>query len=234
MNLVIEINSAEESEKELQVNKKAAQKYYKMLSSLKRSLSLSGEISLNNIISFPDVITYHAKNMNKKKAVKVISTLLSEALESLEKSLLSEGRKLYNDLAKRAVIIEKEVSKINARFPHAIKEYRERLEKNISAINNLIESEKIDRNRVELEVAMFAKDSDVQEEVTRIGAHGDNFRKVLSLTGELGKRLDFICQEMQREANTIGQRANDFKISQSVIKIKCEVDRMRQQVQNIL
>ncbi len=133
-------------------------------------------------------------------------------------------------MLRRVVLIEKEVTKVTRRSPSVLKQYRTRL---LERIKELLGAEKVDRNRLEQEVVFFAENSDIAEELTRIGAHLESFKKALSLKEEVGRKLDFIAQELQRESNTIGQKSRDFEISQSVIQMKGEIDRIREQIQNV-
>jgi len=112
----------------------------------------------------------------------------------------------------------------------SIKEYRSRFEKRV---RDLASGHKMDKGRLEMEVAIFAKNIDISEEVTRLKNHLANFKRTLGVNGEAGKKIDFIAQELHREINTIGSKASDFKISKNVIEIKSEIEKIREQAKNI-
>ena len=212
------------------IDPKQAKRYYDVLSSLKKELNLEGEIGIGDLLSLPDVV----KVETVKEDMQEIWSQIREALEKATDELIEmrdvEGKALTNDLVRRAAFIEKEVAKIAKRAPVALKQYRARL---LERIKELTGSEKVDRDRLEQEVVFFAENSDITEEVTRIHAHLEAFQKALSMKEEVGRKLDFIAQELQREINTIGQKSRDFEISQSVIQIKGEIERIREQIQNV-
>ncbi|MDD5423528.1 MAG: DUF1732 domain-containing protein, partial [Candidatus Omnitrophica bacterium] len=137
---------------------------------------------------------------------------------------------LCADLSGRARAIEKMLTVIKSRAHLNIDEYRKRF---ADRVKELTGGREIDMGRLEMEVAIFAKNSDISEEITRLGNHLANFNKTISMNGEVGKKLDFIAQELHREINTIGSKASDFKISKNVIEIKGEIEKIREQAKNL-
>jgi len=212
------------------VDEKKVRRYYETLSSLKKDLGLKGEVELGDLLSLPDVVRVETNSSEIEEIWSQVREALEKAVSQLVEMRETEGKALTNDLLRRVVLIEKEVTKVTRRSPSVLKQYRTRL---LERIKELLGAEKVDRNRLEQEVVFFAENSDIAEELTRIGAHLESFKKALSLKEEVGRKLDFIAQELQRESNTIGQKSRDFEISQSVIQMKGEIDRIREQIQNV-
>lgn len=213
------------------IDKELARKYKKLLLQLKRSLKLKDDISVSQIISFPNVITVEEQPKEEAKLWPSVKTALDKALNSLLKMRKEEGRSLCKDVIKRKNAILKEISLIEHRSKLSTKEYRTQLLKKIRELS--IGRISLDKGRIELEVALFAKNSDISEELTRIKAHLGSFDEALRREDEVGRKLDFIAQELHREINTIGQKTNDYKIAQIAISIKGEIEKIREQVQNI-
>jgi len=214
------------------VDEKLAKAYYKMLTALKNNIRLEGSIRLDQLITLPGVITCEPKEVLPQRIWPHVEEALREAFCDLDRSRLKEGRVLYADLKKRIRYIEKAMSVIKERSKINVKFYKERLKDSIKEVSG--KSMKIfDKTRLEQEVALYAKNSDVTEEVTRISAHLKNLRDTLENDLEVGKKLDFIAQELNREINTIGSKASDFKISQKVIQAKSEIEKLREQAKNI-
>lgn len=213
------------------VDEKLAKTYYRILMNLKKNIDLEGSIRLDQIITLPGVITYEPKGIILSRIWPCIEQALKTALKNLDASRLKEGEALYADLKKRMGYIEKALAVIKERSKINVKMYRERLKSSIRQLSN--SSTKFDKGRLEQEVALYAKNSDVTEETTRIAAHVKNLKDTLERDQEVGKKLDFIAQELNREINTIGSKAGDFKISQKVIQIKSEIEKLREQAKNI-
>lgn len=212
------------------INQKHVKRYYNILLSLKDELGLQGDIAIGDLLSLPDVV----KVDTPKEELPELWSQIREALEKATNQLIEmrevEGKALTNDLLRRGALIEKELARINKRGPSVLKQYRARL---LSRIKELTGSGTVDRRRLEQEVVFFAENSDITEEVTRMKAHLESFQKTLSLKEEVGRKLDFIAQELQREINTVGQKSRDLEISQSVVLVKGEIERIREQIQNI-
>ena len=157
---------------------------------------------------------------------------LDMAAEDLISSKEREGTMLKKNVLKIVESIETSLNKVRARVPLVVTDYKKRLLKNVK---DLTGAKRIfNPGRIEEEAAIFARNCDISEEVHRVSSHIASFKKVLSNhDGEVGRRLDFIAQEMHREANTIGAKANDFAISKEVIKMKSQIEKIREQVQNV-
>jgi uncharacterized protein (TIGR00255 family) len=222
-------NSASKDEV-IVINKKLARNYYSGMEGLKKSLGLKEQIGLKDLISLPGVISYAATQESLTVLWPKVEKALTAAVASLVIDREKEGKALYKDFSKRVAAIERMLSQIKASSHLSIKEYKERFEKRV---RDLTSGHKIDKGRLEMEVAIFAKNIDISEEVTRLKNHLVNFKRTLGVSGEAGKKIDFIAQELHREINTIGSKASDFKISRNVIEIKSEIEKIREQAKNI-
>lgn len=228
--LGISLERKNEPQKSVSVDKVLARKYKNILSDLKGSLDLKGEIKLEQIASLPDVLKFKAKQEDYSKYIKPIKEAIDAALVKVIKMRQKDGAFIYKDLYKRAKEIEISLMNIKKRSPLVIKQYRDRLWKTLK-LPKIANSE--DAERLEREVALFAKNCDISEEVSRMYSHAKSFIETLKQKEEAGRTLDFIAQELYREVNTIGAKASDYKIQEKVIKIKSQIEKIREQVQNV-
>jgi len=207
-----------------------AKSYYHKLNDLKKVFKLEEKISLKDIVAFPGVINYRVSEKQALKAWPLVEDAIKKALKKLIIEREREGRHLAMDLAKRCATIKKHLNIIKDKAHLNVKNYKKKLEDRITEISNIPPA---NNDRLEMEVALFAKNSDITEEITRLTAHIVNFDRVLKQKGETGKKFDFIAQEMHREVNTIGSKSGDYNISMSVIEMKSEIEKIREQVKNI-
>jgi len=214
----------------ISINEKTARNYYTELLKLKKGLGLKDEITTKDIIMLPGVLSYEALDKNLEKFWPKVKEALENALDRLIVDREKEGKALKADLTSRSKKIDKMLSGIKSRAHLNIGEYRKRF---AERIKDLTGGREIDMGRLEMEVAIFAKNCDISEEITRIKNHLSNFNKTISGSGEVGKKLDFIAQELHREVNTIGSKASDFKISKNVIEAKGEIEKIREQAKNL-
>lgn len=214
----------------LYVDKKLAKSYYNKLNSLKKAFKLEEGIKLNDIILFPGVLNYRSAEKDISKLWPSVRAAVNAALGKLINEREKEGRNLYKDFKRRIKKIKNYIAKIKDKAYINVKSYKEKLEQRISEISK---SHAINNERLEMEVALYAKNSDISEEITRLKNHISNFDKTIAKSGEAGKKLDFIAQELHREINTVGSKSNDYTISKSVIEIKSEIEKIREQLKNI-
>jgi uncharacterized protein (TIGR00255 family) len=214
----------------LVLDKKLAASLLNEIKKFKKEQKLKGEIDLNQIITFPGVLIYSGSTANMGRLWRNLKKALDEALKNLDESRAREGRTLAEDMLSRIHKIEKNISAIEKRAHTSIRHYKKALYERIKELSGGIE---IDKGRLEQEVALYARSCDVTEEIIRFKSHVIGFDKFLSSGGEKGKTLDFVAQELMREVNTIGAKSSDFQISSRVIKIKSEVEKIREQVKNI-
>jgi len=212
------------------IDGKTAKRYYAELSKLEKSLGLKNGITVKDLAALPGVVSYEIEEAKIAALWPKIKIALDRTLAKLGKDREKEGRALFVDLNTRAKNIRFLLNTIRSRAHLNIEEYRRKFNERIK---DLTGGRTIDIGRLEIEVAIFAKNSDISEEITRLDNHLVNFGKTISENGEVGKKIDFIAQELHRETNTIGSKASDFKISKSVIEIKGEIEKIREQAKNL-
>lgn len=215
---------------EISIDNNLAKTYYNRLKSLKKKLGLRDPIHLTDITSFPGVIIYRPMGKNVSKVWPAVKTVIEEALGALLTDRKREGKCLWKDISGRVTRIIAIVADIRKKSSKNVKSYKKQL---LERIKELSGGYQVDRGRLEIEVALFAKNTDISEELTRLKNHLGNFMKTMKADGETGKKLDFISQELHREINTVGSKSSGFNISKGVIEIKTEIEKIREQLKNI-
>jgi len=231
VNLSLTYENPKKSNPKLVINKPLAKKYKDLLIDLRRSLSLNDQINFSQIIAFPGVISIEDKPKDDAEIWPYIKSALGAAVCGLMKMREKEGKSLVADIIGRERTILKNITIIERRSKLALKEYRVHLLRKIKELSS--GKINLDKGRIELEVALFAKSSDISEELTRIKAHLKSFEETITKQDEVGRKLDFISQELHREINTVGQKTSDYRIAQLAIAIKGEVEKIREQIQNV-
>ncbi len=188
------------------------------------------EFILREVLRYPDVLTKDNSASERKHFFQDIQKAVALALANLARSRVFEGKALEKDFRKRLAEMEKSLKIIKHRIPVVAKEYKVNLR---GKMKDFIKEGQIDSERLTLEVAQYVKNSDISEEVTRLESHIQGMRKTLNETGELGRKIDFIGQEMYREANTMGAKSSDVSIANQVIEIKSAIEKIREQAQNV-
>jgi len=214
----------------ISVDGDVAKAYRRELNNLKKSLNLKGDVRLDQFLTLPGVITYDAPKLDGEKVWSYVRKALNEALQYLMKDREKEGKELYRDLYKRTKDIGSLLKSVDKRSDVSVSNYKKRLAKKIKELTG---TQTIDKGRLAQEVAMFAKNCDISEELTRMQSHLAALGESLKSEQEVGKKLDFIAQELHREINTVCAKSSDFKISKWAIQIKSEVEKIREQVKNI-
>lgn len=228
--IAVENASKQKNFRRIEVNEAAAGEYLSKLKKMQKNLSIKGDIQIGDIMNLPGVIEA-AGNKNEENLWPHIKKATEQALLRLVEYRESEGKRLARDFKTRLDLVAKALKEIKRYEKQSVASYRNKLVKSIREIS---ENAEMDRKRMDEEVALFARNCDIAEEVTRLQGHIDAYRETISkATHDVGKKLDFVAQEMHREANTIGSKASDFRISNAVIDIKSEIDRMREQIKNI-
>ena len=214
----------------VQLDRDLARRYIQGLKGLQRECKLSGTIDVNVVAGFRDIFSVNEETAPVKDLSNVVTGLTQKALSDLEKMRKKEGTVLQKDLTQRLQVIEGRLRTVQQRIPLSLKASAARLKGRVA---KLLEGQSVHMDRVAQEIAMLAERSDVTEELTRLNSHVAQFRTALKAKGTVGKRLDFLLQEMGREVNTIGSKANDGDISAEVVELKSELEKIREQVQNI-
>lgn len=215
--------------KDIKINKEIAKLYIQELKELANEENILSNIEVIEISKFPDVLTIKYDEEDEQIKEEIIETL-DNALNSLIVMRAIEGNKIEQDLINRLSIIEDKTKQISLLSTGLIQEYVVKLGERI---RQLLKSEQIDDSRLAQEVVIYADKCSIEEEVTRLNSHIYQFRNLLCSDEAIGKKLDFLIQEMNREINTIGSKANSLNITNEVINIKTELENIREQVQNI-
>lgn len=214
----------------LEADTNLAVEYIHLLDTLKETLGLKGELTIDHIAGVREIVPFLEAKEDTELYGEGIASITEQALGTLDESRRKEGEALEADLMGRLEAARKLTEEIKGKAPSVVDAYRERLRERVRA---LLEGSDFDERRFHQEVAYFAERSDVSEEVIRMESHLRQFESKLKEQGPTGRGLDFILQEMNRESNTIGAKATDIDIAHKVIELKGELERMREQVQNI-
>lgn len=216
--------------KNIKINTEIAKMYINELKKLAQEENISSNIEVTEISKFPDVLSI--QNTEDEETIKKeILEVLENAINNLIEMRIIEGSKICEDLKQRISKIEKEIQKISSISTRLIEEYVVKLE---ARIKEITKTEEIDKSRIAQEVVIYADKSSIEEELTRLKSHIMQCKNLLNSTTEpVGKKLDFIIQEMNRETNTIGSKSYSLEITNGVIEIKTELENIREQIQNI-
>lgn len=214
---------------DIKINTEIAKLYIDELRKLAVDEGLQSNIEVTDIAKFPDVLKIQSNNDDEAIKQELIEAV-KQATESLVKMRESEGEKICKDLEERLGYVETKVVEISKLSTGLIEDYVVKLE---DRIKELLKTEEIDKNRLAQEVVIYADKCSVEEEITRLESHISQFRKLLESKDAIGKKLDFLIQEMNRETNTIGSKANNLEITNYVVDVKTELENIREQIQNI-
>ncbi|MDR0314600.1 MAG: YicC family protein [Oscillospiraceae bacterium] len=226
----IQIDALEMDDVIVRVNHSLAGSYVAALKELADRHEIKDDISVSSLIRYGDIFSVHKEQADEDRIWQAVKCVLSQAVDSFIKMREKEGEKLKDDMLLRAGNIISEVEFIEQRSGQVVKEYTKKLE---NRIKELLEDAKIDDQRILMEAAIFSDKTAVDEETVRLRSHIDQLRMMLSEQVPIGRKLDFLVQEINREANTIGSKAQDVAIAKRVLEIKSEVEKIREQVQNI-
>jgi uncharacterized protein (TIGR00255 family) len=211
----------------LKVNENTVRQYIEVLNTLKNTFGLKGQPTIENILSFRDIITYEENNNVSEK---FLAKPFENLLKKLNEERIKEGKIIQKDLTGRLKKITQNLKEIERRWPLIIKAHENKLKERIKEI---IKTVSIDEVRVLQELAIYMERLDISEEIVRLKGHIENFNTTLKSDDAVGRKLDFIIQEMVRETNTIGSKSNDLYINERVVQIKVEIEKMREQAQNV-
>ena len=212
------------------VNEPLARGYYDALTRLKTMFDLSGDITPEVLAKFPDVLAVTKAEEDVEAIAADICAVLDDALAAYNAMRAVEGEKLALDVGSRVDTIEETVGKVEVQSPQTVAAYRQRLE---AKMQEVLQSTTIDESRILTEAAIFADKIAVDEETVRLRSHIAQLQAMLVSGEPVGRKLDFLIQEVNRECNTIGSKCNDLTIAQDVVNMKAEVEKIREQVQNM-
>lgn len=230
IDMFVSITEPEDTLTEVTVNHNLALGYINALKEIETKYGVKNEVTVVDVAKYPDVLTVHKTPENEEQVYSDVLVAVDSALESFLSMRKAEGEKLKADILTRAENIMNFVSQVEERSPETVKEYQQRLQ---SKIEEFLQSAEYDSQRVITEVAIYADKVAVAEETVRLRSHFDQMKTYLEKDEPVGRSLDFLVQEMNREANTIGSKVRDAELAQIVVKIKNEIEKIREQVQNI-
>jgi uncharacterized protein (TIGR00255 family) len=214
----------------LAVNMNLAKAYVEAFSNMKKTLGLAGEVTLPMIAAQKDVLTADDSHAVDASLGEALLAAVRNALENIEAMRKKEGEALLADLRKRAESVSALAAMVAQRAPLVVRDYRERLKERLA---QLTADSTVSEERLTQEVAIMADRCDITEELVRLDSHLKQFDAALSLGEPVGRKLDFLLQEVSREVNTMGSKANDSEITRHVVELKTEIEKIREQVQNI-
>lgn len=226
----VTVVNIEESDSVIEVNLNTAEGYLSALRKANEKLGLTDDITLSRLSKFPDIFTVYKASADEDEIWNDVRLTAEEALNSFIAMRETEGSRIKNDFTGRINYIEELVEIIEERSPQVNENYRERL---YAKLKEILEDKNIDESRILTETALFADKTAVDEETVRLRSHIDQFRSLLELDEPVGRKLDFLIQEFNREVNTIGSKAQDAEITKIVVELKSEIEKVREQVQNV-
>ena len=228
----VSVENLENDEIEILVNHSLAQSYLGALKELaeRNELNLRDDLAMSSLARYNDIFTVHKQEADEEKIWNAVKSVAETAVDKFIGMREVEGNKLKNDVLSRADLILQKVSLIEERSPETVKEYNDKL---LARINEFLSDVQVDEQRLLTECAIFADKVAVAEETVRLRSHIDQLRQFLDSDEAVGRKTDFLVQEMNREANTIGSKAQDVTIARCVIDIKAEIEKIREQIQNI-
>lgn len=211
-------------------NKELASEYMTYLNKMAEDFSLDNDVRVSSLARFPEILTMEEQTVDEEELWKLLDKAIVGAAEGFVATRIREGENLRNDLIEKLDGMLKNVDFIAERSPQIITEYKQKLKEKV---RELLDDTGIDENRLLMEVTIFADKVCVDEELVRLHSHIKTTRDTLVAGGSIGRKLDFIAQEMNREANTILSKSSDLEISNRAIELKTEIEKVREQIQNI-
>ena len=230
IDIFINYEDDSESQVNLKFNQNIADEYMAIFNNMSEKYNLKNDMTVGGLARFPEVITMDEVQEDEEELWHFIEEAMKAALEQFVNTRILEGENLKKDLLGKLDHMEELVAFVEKRSPEIMKEYRSKLE---SKVKELLGDTTIDESRIATEVIIYADKICVDEETVRLRSHIEHARKCLNEEGGIGRKLDFIAQEMNREANTTLSKANDIEISNAAIDLKTEIEKVREQIQNI-
>jgi len=230
INVAVSLKSPQNTGTDLRIDVDAALAYKGLLESLREKLAIEGPITIDHLLHFSEVLTAEPQEELPEQAWECVQCAVEKAIQQLNTMRAREGVEIARDLRRRIAVLQEKLEAIETR---SVSRRQEEFDKLYKRVRELIDIKELDQHRLELEVAILADRVDVSEECTRFQSHNTLFLEALDDGGPAGRKLNFLLQEMNREANTIGAKTNDTQIAHLVVELKEEVEKLREQVQNI-
>lgn len=230
VDVFVKVEERADSDKAMNIDKQMAVKYHYKIRELAEELNIPMDLGVTALIQMPGVLALDEADEEMEAVWTEIQPAVDGAVNQLLAMRKIEGEKLSSDFKERLIYLETLRQQLLERSPAVVVNYRERLR---ARIKELLEAETVDENRIAVETALFADRASINEELVRLDSHIHQFRSMLKEKQAVGRKLDFLCQEMNREVNTTGSKANDLEITHIVVEMKSELEKLREQVQNV-
>lgn len=230
VDIYLSITAKEGGDVKVSPNLALAGEYLRALEQVRDTYSLKDDISVMELARMPDLLTVAREEPDAEEVKTQVLEVLGRALEEYNAMRRTEGERLCEDIARRGQEIGKMVDQVEQRSPQSVEEYRQKIAQRMTEI---LGDSDIAEQRILAEAALFADKVSVTEEVVRLRSHLSQLQKMVQGDAPVGRKLDFLVQELNREANTIGSKANDYELAQIVIEIKAEIEKIREQIQNL-
>ena len=230
VDVFVSAQASQDSGTVVSVNEELARGYRDAVARIAETLGLESGLNAFSIARFPDVLTVERRELDKDKAAAALSEITAKAVEEFNAMREREGERLRRDMLGKLETIEGLVSVVEERSPQTVKEYRERLE---ARLRDILADRSLDEQRVITEAAIFADRTAVDEETVRLRSHIAQFRTMLEEGSPIGRKMDFLVQEFNRESNTIGSKCSDASLAKVVVDLKSEIEKIREQLQNV-
>ena len=228
--IYVSVETDEGGDLSVTVNHALAERYLTALRELSEKYGLRDDVTVMSLAKMPDVLGSERIEQDADELTQDVLTVFSEACDGFDQMREREGEKLAEDVRSRAAVIETLVTEVEKRSPERVAEYREKL---LARMREVLEGTDVDETRIVTEAAIYADKTAVDEETVRLRSHLQQLDGMLNEEKPVGRKLDFLVQEMNREANTIGSKANDVSMAQTVVNINSEIEKIREQIQNI-
>lgn len=230
VDIYINVESGGEEDSVVKVNTSLAKEYLTGLKNLSAELEIPSNTTAETFLRIPDIFIVDKAPEDEEIIKSTVLSALSQALDGFDEMRIAEGEKLVCDLREHLAFIANATQEVEKRSPKIVTEYRARIEERM---RDILGSASYDENRLLTEVAIFADKVNVNEETVRLRSHVDQFTQMLDEGGSVGRKIDFLIQEMNREINTIGSKSNDLDVARIVIDVKAEIEKLREQIQNV-
>lgn len=230
VDVFVSAQASQDSGTVVSVNEELAIGYRDAVAHIAETLGLESGLNAFSLARFPDVLTVERRELDKDKAAAALSEITAKAVEEFNAMREREGERLRRDMIGKLETIEGLVSVVEKRSPQTVKEYRERLE---ARLRDILADRSLDEQRVITEAAIFADRTAVDEETVRLRSHIAQFRTMLEEGSPIGRKMDFLVQEFNRESNTIGSKCSDASLAKVVVDLKSEIEKIREQLQNV-
>ena len=230
VDVFVSVDFSNADDVEIKLNRPLAKAYLEALHEMDREYNLTTKISALDLSRFPDVLKAEKKEADTDKLSMDILSILEQAMDSYNDMRKKEGQKLFEDMSSRLDIIEELTKTAEEISPKTVEEYRKKLH---ARMQEVLHSTTIDEARILTEAAIFADKIAINEETVRLRSHIEQLREMLESSEPIGRKIDFIVQEFNREANTIGSKGNDAQMARVTVDMKAEIEKIREQAQNI-